>query len=102
MKLIVIGAEGTIGTAACDELAARHEIIKVGRNSGDIHADIVDRESIEAMYRETGKVDAVVSAVGSVHFSPLTEFTEEQFMLGLTNKVMGRRASMSALPGCPW
>ena len=90
MKLIVIGAEGTIGTAACDELAARHEIIKVGRNSGDIHADIADRESIEAMYRETGKVDAVVSAVGSVHFGPLTEFTEEQFMLGLTNKVMGQ------------
>ena len=32
MKLIVIGAEGTVGTAACDELAARHEIIKVGRD----------------------------------------------------------------------
>ena len=90
LKLIVIGAEGTVGSAVCDELAARHRIIKVGRNSGDIHADIADRESIEAMYRETGKVDAVVSAVGSVHFGLLTEFTEEQFMLGLTNKVMGQ------------
>ena len=90
MKLIVIGAEGTVGTAVCNELAARHEIIKVGRNSGDIHADIADRESIEAMYRKTGMVDAVVSAVGSVHFAPLTEITEEQFMLGLTNKVMGQ------------
>lgn len=90
MKLIVIGAEGIVGTAACDELAARNEIIKVGRNSGDIRADITDRKSLVAMYRETGKVDAVVSTVGSVHFGPLTEFTEEQFMLGLTNKVMGQ------------
>ena len=90
MKLIVIGAEGTIGTAACNELADRHEIIKVGRNSGDIHVDIADRKSVEAMYRKVGKVDAVVSTAGSVHFGPLTEFTEEQFMLGLTNKVMGQ------------
>jgi NAD(P)-dependent dehydrogenase (short-subunit alcohol dehydrogenase family) len=90
LKLIVIGAEGTVGSAACNELAARHEIIKVGRTSGDIQVDIEDRDSIDAMYRETGKVDAVISAVGSVHFAPLTEFTEEQFMLGLTNKVMGQ------------
>lgn len=90
MKIIVIGAEGDIGRAVCAELSPRHEIIKVGRNSGDIHADISDRSSIDAMYEKTGKVDAVVTAVGSVHFGPLTDFTEEQFMLGLTNKVMGQ------------
>ncbi len=90
MKLIVIGAEGTVGSAACNELAARHEIIKVGRNSGEVQADIADRGSLDAMYRRTGKVDAVICTVGSVHFGPLSEFTEEQFMLGLTNKVMGQ------------
>ena len=90
MKVIVIGAEGDVGSAVCANLSIHHEIIKVGRSSGDIHADISDRASIDAMYRETGKVDAVVSAVGSVHFGPLVEFTEEQFMIGLTNKVMGQ------------
>ncbi len=90
MKVIVIGATGDIGRAACAELSTRHEVIKVGRSSGDILADIADRASIDAMYEKTGKVDAVVSAVGSVHFGPLTDFTEEQFMLGLTNKVMGQ------------
>ncbi|MFQ6024432.1 MAG: short chain dehydrogenase [Acidiferrobacterales bacterium] len=90
MKLIVMGAEGTVGSAACAELAGRHDIIKVGRNSGDIHADITDRDSLDAMYQKTGKVDAVICTVGAVHFAPLTEFTEEQFMLGLTNKVMGQ------------
>ena len=90
MKIIVVGAEGDIGRAVCAELSPRHDIIKVGRTSGDIQADFADRASIEAMYRKSGKVDAVVSAAGSVHFGPLTEFTEDQFMLGLTNKVMGQ------------
>lgn len=42
------------------------------------------------MYRQVGEVDAVVSTAGAVHFGPLRDFTEEQFMLGLTNKVMGQ------------
>ena len=90
MKIIVIGAEGDIGSAVCAELSTRHDIIRVGRSSGDINADIADRSSIEAMYRETGKVDAVVTAAGAVHFEKLTEFTEEQYMLGLSNKLMGQ------------
>lgn len=90
LKIIVVGAAGDIGRAACTELSVRHELIRVGRTSGDIHADIANRTSIEAMYRATGKVDAVICAAGSVHFGPLDEFTEEQFMLGLTDKVMGQ------------
>ena len=90
MKVILIGANGDIGKAAYAALSPRHEIIKVGRNSGDIHADISNRESIIAMYKNTGKVDAVISTAGNVHFGPLAEFTENQFMLGLKDKVMGQ------------
>ncbi len=90
MKVIVIGASGDIGKTICAELSGRHDIIRVGRNGGDILADISDRASLDAMYARTGKVDAVVSAVGSVHFGPLVAFTEETFMLGLKHKVMGQ------------
>jgi NAD(P)-dependent dehydrogenase (short-subunit alcohol dehydrogenase family) len=90
MKIIVIGAEGDIGRTVCAELGGRHDIIKTGRNSGDVRVDIADRGSIEAMFRKVGKVGAVVTAVGSVHFAALEDFTEAQFMLGLTNKVMGQ------------
>lgn len=90
MKIIVLGAEGDIGRAICTELSTRHDIIRVGRSSGDIQADFADRSSIEAMYQEAGQVDAVVSAAGDVHFAPVSEFTEAQFMLGFTNKVMGQ------------
>jgi len=90
LKIIVIGAHGDIGRAACTELAGRHEIIKASRNSGDIRVDITERASIDEMYRKAGKVDAVVSAVGDVHFGTLSDLTEDQFMLGLTHKVMGQ------------
>lgn len=90
MKIIVIGAEGDVGNTVCAELGGRHEIIKAGRTSGDVNVDLSDRASIDAMYRKVGKVGAVVCAAGTVHFGALTDFTEAQFMLGLTNKVMGQ------------
>ncbi|MGB7260613.1 MAG: short chain dehydrogenase [Albidovulum sp.] len=90
MRILIVGAEGDIGSAACAELAPRHEIVRAGRTGADVQVDISDRASIEAMYRTCGTVDAVISAVGSVHFGPLVEFTHDQFMLGLTNKVMGQ------------
>ena len=89
MKIIVIGAEGDVGKSVCKALA-RHDLIHAGRNSGDIRVDIIDRASIEAMFKTVGRVDAVVSAAGSVHFAPLKDFTEDQMMLGLRNKVMGQ------------
>lgn len=90
MRIIIVGAEGDIGTAACNELAARHEIIKAGRSSGDIQVDMADRASVEAMYDKAGPVDAVVVTAGHVHFGFLQDFSEETFMLGLKNKVMGQ------------
>jgi NAD(P)-dependent dehydrogenase (short-subunit alcohol dehydrogenase family) len=88
MKVIVIGASGAVGKCAVDELSARHEVIKVGRSSGDIQVDLEDVDSIRAMYREAGKVDAVVSAVGHGHFGKVHEMTAEQFMKGINHKVL--------------
>ncbi len=90
MKVILVGAEGDIGKSVCAELASRHEIIKAGRSSGDIQVDMADRASVDAMYARCGKVDAVISTAGNVHFGPLNEYTEETFMLGLRHKVMGQ------------
>ena len=90
MKIILIGASGDIGKAALAELGSRHEVIKVGRSSGDLLADISDRQSIVDMYEKTGNIDAVVCTAGNVHFGPLADFTEDQFMLGLSDKVMGQ------------
>ena len=88
MKIIVIGANGAVGKTAVDALSSRHEVIKVGRSSGDVQADIEDVGSIRAMYQQVGKVDAVVSAVGHGHFGKVDAMTSEQFMKGINHKVL--------------
>ncbi len=88
MKIIVIGAAGAVGKTAVDALAPRHEVIAVGRSSGDVRADIEDVNSIRAMYQQVGKVDAVVSAVGHGHFGAVYEMTTEQFMKGINHKLL--------------
>jgi NAD(P)-dependent dehydrogenase (short-subunit alcohol dehydrogenase family) len=88
VRVIIIGAAGAVGNCAVEALSGRHEVIRVGRSSGDIRADIEDVDSIRAMYREAGKVDAVVSAIGHGHFGAVHEMTSEQFMKGIDHKLM--------------
>jgi NAD(P)-dependent dehydrogenase (short-subunit alcohol dehydrogenase family) len=88
MKVIIVGANGAVGRTAVDALSERHEVIKVGRSSGDVQADIEDSDSIRAMYQQVGKVDAVVSAVGHGHFGAVADMTTEQFMKGINHKVL--------------
>ena len=90
MKILIIGAEGTIGSAIVDELKQRHEIVTAGRSHGDHTVDIADPQSIRKLFAAVGKIDAVVSAAGSVHFGPLLEMTPEQLQLGVGNKLMGQ------------
>ena len=42
MKVIIVGANGAVGKTAVAALSGRHEVIKVGRSSGDVQADIED------------------------------------------------------------
>ncbi|MGY2237481.1 short chain dehydrogenase [Pseudomonas gingeri] len=90
MKILLIGAQGTIGSAIEKELAPRHEIIRIGRTSGDLHVDISDSASIRRLFEQTGKFDALVCAAGNVNFVPLADMSEKDFALGLQDKLMGQ------------
>ena len=90
MKVIVVGASGDIGQAACDELGSRHEIITIGRSGGDYKTDISDLSAVRELYRKVGTFDAVVSCAGDATFAPLNELTQDSFMHGLQQKVMGQ------------
>jgi NAD(P)-dependent dehydrogenase (short-subunit alcohol dehydrogenase family) len=90
MKILLIGAGGTIGSAVDKELSPRHEIVRIGRKSGDFQVDISDSTSIRKLFEQTGKFDALVCAAGNVTFAPLDEMTEESFTLGLKDKLMGQ------------
>jgi NAD(P)-dependent dehydrogenase (short-subunit alcohol dehydrogenase family) len=90
MKVLIVGANGTLGKAVAVELGARHEIVAAGRSSGDVRVDLRDTASVEAMFREVGPVDAVVSAAGKVPFAPLAELTEAKYIEGLQDKLLGQ------------
>lgn len=91
MKIILIGANGTIGELVQKALAgAGHEIVKVGRKSGDLQVDIEIRESIRQLYQAVGSFDAVAVAAGEVVFAPLSQLTAENWQFSLGSKLMGQ------------
>ena len=90
MKILLIGATGTIGSAIDRELSTRHEIVRVGRKSGDFQVDISDSASIRNLFEQTGRFDALICAAGNVNFVALGEMSEKDFALGLQDKLMGQ------------
>lgn len=90
MKIIVVGATGTIGSAVVKELESRHEIIEVGKNNGTYQVDISDEHSIRDMFKQIGSFDALVSAAGNVHFAPFEMMTNALYQIGINNKLMGQ------------
>ena len=90
MKILLIGAAGTIGSAVDKELSQRHEVIRIGRSSGDFQVDISDSASIRKLFEQTGKFDALICAAGNVTFAPLGEMNADSFALGLKDKLMGQ------------
>ena len=90
MRVLIVGASGIIGRAVMWELGQRHEIVTAGRSSGDLRVDITSPESIQAMYKHAGAVDAVVSATGKVKFAPLEAMTAADYEVGLKDKLMGQ------------
>jgi NAD(P)-dependent dehydrogenase (short-subunit alcohol dehydrogenase family) len=90
MKIIVVGATGTIGRAVVAELAPRHEIVKVGSRSGDVNVDITSTDSITRLYETVGEFDALVSATGSAYFGDFQTMTENEVYISIKNKLMGQ------------
>ena len=91
MKIILIGANGTIGELVQTAMAgAGHDIVKVGRKSGDFQVDIESREGIRQLYQAVGSFDAVAVAAGEVVFAPLLQLTAENWQFSLGSKLMGQ------------
>ena len=90
MKILVIGANGTLGKAVVQELSPRHDIVTAGRSHGDRRVNTADIASVRALFADVGKVDAVVCAAGNVHFGALSDMTPELFQVGLNDKLMGQ------------
>jgi NAD(P)-dependent dehydrogenase (short-subunit alcohol dehydrogenase family) len=90
MRILVIGAHGTIGREVVKALSAEHEVIGASRSGSEVSVDITTPSSIQAMFASVGKVDAVISAAGSGAWKPLAQLTDEDFAYSLGYKLMGQ------------
>ena len=90
MRIIVIGATGTIGSKVAGALSRKHEVIAVSHSRGDIQVDLASADSIRKMFDTIGKMDAVVSTAGIARFGMLNDLTDDDYAVGLNNKLMGQ------------
>jgi NAD(P)-dependent dehydrogenase (short-subunit alcohol dehydrogenase family) len=90
MRILIVGATGTIGRPLVAALQDRHDLVLASRHKAHEQVDISDPASIRALYKRVGKLDAVVSAAGDAKFAPLASLGDDDFAFSLKNKLMGQ------------
>ncbi|NUY81920.1 short chain dehydrogenase [Flavobacterium sp. MAH-1] len=90
MKIIIVGATGTMGKYLSDVLGKEHEIVRVARTGADIDTDIYSTESIGNMFRAVGPFDALISTAGPTFVGPWEKLNDQTFRQGVEGKMMGQ------------
>lgn len=90
MKILLVGASGTIGQAVEENLKTNHEVITANYSKGDVQVDLGNPESISNMFKVIGKVDAVISTAGVAAFAGFDDLTDSDYQTALNNKLMGQ------------
>ncbi|MFT3678853.1 MAG: short chain dehydrogenase [Ferruginibacter sp.] len=90
MKIIIVGASGTMGRYLKSAFEKEHEIITAATNGCDIDVDITAAESIEHMYKQAGAFDALISTAGPTYVGPWKKMTDKEFRKGMEGKMMGQ------------
>lgn len=90
MKIIIVGATGTMGKYLANAFEEEHEIIRVASSGADIQADISSTESIENLFKKVGSFDALISTAGPTYVGPWKTLTDKQFRQGVEGKMMGQ------------
>ncbi len=90
MKIVVIGATGTLGK----------EIVKLGKERGytvieasrksENSVNIDNPESVEKFLESIPEVDAIICAAGNASSGAVDKLTDEEIQLGIKSKLMGQ------------
>lgn len=90
MKILIIGGNGTIGNVVTSHFRNNNEVLIAGRSKGDVTVDIAEAASIEAMFKKTGVVDAIICIAGEAKWDDFDKLTEEDYYIGIRSKLMGQ------------
>lgn len=90
MKILIIGGNGTIGKTIAAHFTTDHEVIIAGRTSGDVTVDIADSASIQQLFEQTGKLDAILCIAGEAKWADFDALSEDDYYIGLKSKLMGQ------------
>jgi len=90
MKIIIVGASGTMGKYLVAAFEKEHEIVRVGSKSGDFQVDITSPEDIENFFKQIGPFDALISTAGPTYVGPWKKMTDKEFRKGIEGKMMGQ------------
>lgn len=92
MKVLVIGATGTLGSAVADALEdASHQVVKASRN-GPVRVDLEDPATLDGLFDEVPELDAVVCCAASGPLVDLAAVTDAEFAAGVQGKLLGQVA----------
>ncbi|MFI9761193.1 short chain dehydrogenase [Streptomyces sp. NPDC051963] len=91
MKVLVIGATGTIGSAVTRALEASHQVVKASRR-GPVKVDMEDPSSLDALFDAVPDLDAVVCCAASGPLVDLESAADEEIAAGVQGKLLGQVA----------
>lgn len=90
MKIVIVGAAGTMGKYLASAFETEHEIVRVDLNEGDYKVDITSPESIENLFKQLGSFDSLICTAGPSFVGPWSKMQDEEFRNGLNGKLIGQ------------
>jgi NAD(P)-dependent dehydrogenase (short-subunit alcohol dehydrogenase family) len=90
MRILLIGASGTIGKRLINEFSRRHKIITAGRTSGDVQVDITSEESIKQMFENLEAVDSCICVAASGAMDNFQTLTQSTLLENMQGKFFGQ------------
>lgn len=89
MKIVVIGATGTIGSAVVRVLEGKHQVVRASRH-GAARVDIMDPTSVRALFTSLKGIDAIICCAGEARFGELLTLTDSDLDLSTRSKLLGQ------------
>jgi NAD(P)-dependent dehydrogenase (short-subunit alcohol dehydrogenase family) len=90
MKILIIGATGTIGKEITKLSMERGDTVIAASRKGEPSIDIDDPTSLDDYFSNAPSLDAIICVAGSASFGNFADLNEDQIKLGINSKLLGQ------------